>query len=142
TEIGLLLSAQAMRIVAKASQGQPRRAEQILQGLRRHFATQSTRQLSVEEVRAYLLEAGMDEVGLDKLQVEWLRRLNRLGRAALETLANLLGVDTNFARSQVEPGVVKLDYVRIDRTGRCLTMAGKRWVREWKQKRRGKHEVP
>jgi Holliday junction DNA helicase RuvB len=133
TEIGLLLSPQAMQFVAKASQGQPRRAEQLLQGLRRHFATQSSRQLSVEDVRSYLVKAGMDEAGLDRLQVRWLRELGRRCHASLETLANLLGVDAIFARSQIEPGLIKLGYVHIGRTGRCLTkvVAVKADRREW-----------
>jgi Holliday junction resolvasome RuvABC ATP-dependent DNA helicase subunit len=141
SRIGLVLSAQAARIVAQASQGQPRRAEHILLALRRHFAAQPSGVLGVDEVRAYLAEADMDQAGLDKLQVAWLRQLGRLGRASLETLANLLGIDSDFARTQVEPGLLKLGYVRIGGTGRCLTPAGKAWLKKWLKKRRPKRET-
>jgi Holliday junction resolvasome RuvABC ATP-dependent DNA helicase subunit len=139
TEIGLLLTAQAMRIVAKASQGQPRRAKQILGGIYLHFHRQGQSQLGIDEVRGYLSEAGMDEAGLDREQLDYLRQLARRGRASLETLANLLGVDPPYARSQIEPGLVKIGYLRIDKAGRCLAKAGKQWVQARKQKRRERH---
>jgi Holliday junction DNA helicase RuvB len=136
SQLSLLLSPQALSFVARASQGQPRRAEQILKGLQRHFATDRTRQLGLDDVRAYSAQAGIEEAGLDRLQVAWVRKLNALGHGSLETLANLVGVDAAFARTQVEAGLVKLGFVRIGRTGRCLTPAGKQWVRQWKRRRR------
>jgi Holliday junction resolvasome RuvABC ATP-dependent DNA helicase subunit len=135
SQLDLLLSPQGMRAVAGASQGQPRRAKQHLEGLRRAFHS-STGQLSVENVRHYLKSAGVDAAGLDRLQREYLRKLRRLGTASLDTLANLVGVDAAYARGQVEPGLVALGFLRISQSGRRLTPAGREWARRGKTSRK------
>jgi Holliday junction DNA helicase RuvB len=130
TNLKLLVSPQALRAVANASQGQPRQAGIILKGLRRHFcvaAGDAGKQLSGGDVRKFLRSEGRDARGLDDRQRKYVEKLFRLERASLETLASLLGSDAEDTRAFVEAGLVKLDFVRIEKTGRRLTPAGVAW---------------
>jgi Holliday junction DNA helicase RuvB len=150
TELEMLVSPQALSLIARAAQGRPRRANHILRGLRRRFyaAIAEKSQLSNADVRKYLAEAGMDAQGLDDPQQKYLRWLRKLDRASLNTLASLLGSDAEQVRDEVEVGLIKLGFVRIAQDGRTLTDAGNAWVeadlarREaLRLKRRDKEEV-
>jgi Holliday junction resolvasome RuvABC ATP-dependent DNA helicase subunit len=58
--LDVLLSPQAARIIAEHADGIPRRAEQLLASLRRHFPNAGATQLGVADVRLYLADAGYD----------------------------------------------------------------------------------
>jgi Holliday junction resolvasome RuvABC ATP-dependent DNA helicase subunit len=135
----LSLSPQAMGRIAVVSQGQPRRVEQMLRGMRRHFyADMKSRQLSVDDVRRFLADAGIDARGLDAQQQLYLRKLAKLRAASLATLANLLGSDPDDVANYVEPGLIKLGYVRIGQAGRELTQVGCEWVRQYRAQRKAR----
>jgi len=135
----LSLSPHAMGRIAVVSQGQPRRLVQVLRGLRRHYhADMKSRQLSIDDVRKFLADAGIDALGLDTQQQLYLRKLGKLGAASLATLANLLGSDADDVADHVEPGLIKLGYVRICQAGRELTQAGCKWVRQYRAQRKAR----
>jgi Holliday junction resolvasome RuvABC ATP-dependent DNA helicase subunit len=82
------------------------------------------KQLGVPEVRLYLRAAGYDERGLGPIEQRYLAALSAQGTASLETLAQYLGVDAPFVRSQVEPPLIWRGLVQIVPAGRRLTRAG------------------
>jgi Holliday junction resolvasome RuvABC ATP-dependent DNA helicase subunit len=147
---GMHLTGQALRLVARSAQGRPRRVRDLLRGLRRHCyeAVRNKQKLGNTEVCRYLASAGMDRQGLDAAQQKYLRKLYRRGRASLNTMAGLLGFDSVHVRDEVEPGLLKLDFLNILNHGRILTDAGKAWARndrarrqERKQRRQEKKGV-
>ena len=140
SDLGVLVSPQALNRLAKAAQGQPRRALQLLRGMRLHYYADLTRQLSTEHVRRFLAEAGSDEQGLDAQQQRYLRKLYRLKSASLATLASLLGSDADDVADYVEPGLIKLDYIRKCQAGRKLTQAGREWVRRDRAQRQARRQ--
>jgi Holliday junction DNA helicase RuvB len=130
SERGLLLSTQAMGVLARASQAQPRRAVNYLMGMRREYAAQLQRQFTADDVRKYLQSAGTDELGISPEQQTYMTKLQKLGKASLATLAGLLGSDAGYVQSEIEPGLVKLDFVHKSTSGRVLTQGGRQWVQQ------------
>jgi Holliday junction resolvasome RuvABC ATP-dependent DNA helicase subunit len=139
SRLGLTVSPQAMRSLARAAQGQPRRINQYLKGLQRHFADAAGRMLRRQDVRAYLHSAGLDHLGLDAHQQGYIEELRSRGRASLGSLARQLGVDVPFVLSHIEPGLLRLRLVDIGSQGRRLTREGRDWVRA-ARKRRAKRD--
>jgi Holliday junction DNA helicase RuvB len=127
--LGMEISRQALLAVARASQGQPRRARNLLIGIRREFHASKNQQRSERDVHHYLRGAGMDALGLDDRQRSYIAKLRKLGHASLERLASLIGSDPEDTRKYIETGLVHLDFVRVDGKGRRLTLASKKWWR-------------
>jgi Holliday junction DNA helicase RuvB len=127
TDLRVLLTAQAVGTIARVAQGTPRRVRHLVTQLRRHYAGMREA-LGVDEIRQYLHQAGVcRRTGIDRQQRQYLRQLGKRGRAAIETLARLMGVDADYIRDQIEPGLLRLDLLEIGRTGRALTQAGQLW---------------
>jgi Holliday junction resolvasome RuvABC ATP-dependent DNA helicase subunit len=128
--LGLLITAQGLGVLADASQGQPRRALQLLKGLRREHSGDPQREIRKEDVCNYLNAADIDRLGITPDQRLYLVHLDRLGSASLADLAAVVGADEDYVARRLEPGLVKLDFIRKGRFGRKLTPAGWDWVRE------------
>ncbi len=124
TAIGVLLSAHAARLVARVSNGLPRRARDHVRALRRYFPDAERSQLGVPKVEAYLKDKEITQDGLTKAEIRYLRFLHEEGRASIETVAAMLGVDPEYVRTQVEQPLFYRKFVRIGVGGRSLTTAG------------------
>lgn len=125
--IGLQLSPQAARVIAEASHGLPRRAEHHLMKLRLHFPA-ADRPLGRAEVSEYLRSFELDESGLGRLGRRYLVTLREMGSASLESLARILGTDTDYVKKQVECVLLRRGLIGIDSSGRKLTTKGREWV--------------
>jgi Holliday junction DNA helicase RuvB len=136
SRLGLTISPQAMRTLARAAQGQPRRINQYLKGVQRHFADDADRTLRSQDVRGYLRLARLDHLGLDAHQQRYMEELRSRGKASLGSLARQLGVDAPFVQSHIEPGLLRLRFVDIGPQGRRLTRDGRDWVRDRVRARR------
>jgi Holliday junction resolvasome RuvABC ATP-dependent DNA helicase subunit len=140
SDLGVLVSPQALKRLAKAAQWQPRRALHLLRGMRLHYHADLSHQLSTEDVRRFLVEAGTDEQGLDAQQQRYLRKLYRLKSASLATLASLLGSDAEDVADYVEPGLIKLDFIRKCQVGRKLTQTGREWAKLDRAQRKARRQ--
>jgi len=128
TNMNLLLSPQAARLVAEVSAGLPRQAKHYLRNLRLFFADSESRQLGVKDVHDFLEASGVDSSGLGPLERRYLNELRQCGTASLETLALLVGVDTVYLKRRVEANLVRRGLVQILPTGRRLTPLGQIWT--------------
>jgi Holliday junction resolvasome RuvABC ATP-dependent DNA helicase subunit len=128
TGLGLLISTQGLGVLTAASQGQPRRALQLLKGLRRQHSGDRQREITKQDVCKYLRAADIGKLGVSPEQRLYLNHLRKLGSASLATLAALVGADEDYVLRVLEPGLVKLEFIRVGRFGRKLTPAGEDWV--------------
>jgi Holliday junction resolvasome RuvABC ATP-dependent DNA helicase subunit len=128
TGLGLLVSRQGLGVLADASQGQPRKALQLLKGLRRQHAGDRQREITKQDALKYLRAADIGRLGITPEQRLYLGHLHRLGSASLATLAALVGADEDYVARRLEPGLVKLDFIRKGTCGRTLTPAGEDWA--------------
>jgi Holliday junction resolvasome RuvABC ATP-dependent DNA helicase subunit len=128
SQIGLLLTPQAARAVAKAAVGLPRRVEHLLRCLCRDFPSAGQKQIGLERVRRFLRRVGIDQLGLAEFDRKYLLQLARFGRASLQSLALAIGTDINFVKSQIEPVLSRLNFINIGSGGRTLSNEGKMWI--------------
>lgn len=131
TDLDILISPQAARLIAQVSGGLPRKAKHHLQNLRRQIPGAEKRQIGVPQVARFLREFGVDQKGLAEQEKTYLSHLQDAGSASLESLAFCLGLDTRFVRSQIEPLLIQQHrLVVIGPGGRRLTLAGKQWIEQ------------
>ena len=121
---GVLLSPQAARLVARVSNGLPRRARDYVRSLRRYFPNSERTQLGVPQVEAWLADKGVSCDGLTAAEFRYMRFLREEERASIETIAAVLGVDAEYVRVHVEQPLLYRKLVRIGGSGRTLTKAG------------------
>jgi holliday junction DNA helicase RuvB len=129
SQVNVLLSPQAARLVAESSSGLPRRAKQLLHGLRLFHPHSRDRQLELSEVREFLDARGCDATGLNQMECRYLEAVARLGAGSLESIAQALGSDHAFVRRQIEPALLRRGLVRIKPAGRQLTDSGREWAK-------------
>lgn len=120
----VLLSPQAARLVARVSNGLPRRARDYVRSLRRYFPDSERAQLGVPQVEAWLADKGISCDGLTAAEFRYMRFLREEERASIETIAAVLGVDAEYVRVHVEQPLLYRKLVRIGGSGRSLTKAG------------------
>jgi Holliday junction DNA helicase RuvB len=120
----VLLSPQAARLVARVSNGLPRRARDYVRSLRRYFPDSEGSQLGLPQLEEYLRANGVTDGGLTRAEIRYLRFLREEERASLDTLAASLGVDAAYVREEVEQPLLYRGLVRIGGSGRALTNAG------------------
>jgi holliday junction DNA helicase RuvB len=128
TDMNLLLSPQAARLIAKVSAGLPRRVRHHLQNLQNHFPDSDDHQLSVPQVREFLAAFDIDDKGLGVQERQYLSYLHAAGSASVETLALYLGLDCEFVRHQIEPLLLRERFLKIGSGGRQLTHVGEAWI--------------
>jgi Holliday junction DNA helicase RuvB len=128
SQIGILLSPQGAKLIAEATGGLPRRARHFLANLRYYYADSGARELGKREILEYFEAAGVDATGLGPQEVSYLRVLDRLGTASLESIALALGDDPDFVRRRVEPTLVRRGLAEITLSGRRLTQPGRLWI--------------
>jgi len=124
----LLFSAQAANMIAKVSDGLPRKAKQHLELIRFHFPKVEERQIGKEEVQKYLKVFGIDRHGFGKPERQYLRELGKLTQASLEMMALLLGCDQPHVKAQIEALLIKKGFICITKSGRMLTEEGRKWL--------------
>lgn len=129
TDLNLLISPQAANHFARVSWGLPRKAKYLLQNLRRHFLDAENRQIGMADVREFLLAFGIDLRGLGKTERDYLRFLNRVKKASLDSLASHVGYDGDYVRYQIEPILRRAGLIIIGTGGRKLTDKGQDYVK-------------
>jgi Holliday junction DNA helicase RuvB len=128
-ELGILLSLQAVTRIAQAARGVPRKARQILEGLRTCIPDLTVEVTKVAANRHLSEIQGIDQDNLNRDDRAYLAVLDRQGGfVSLESLAMQIGLDFNQVRRDVELYVLKQGWVTIDHRGRSLTVAGKLFV--------------
>lgn len=124
SDLNLLISPQAAKLIAQVSAGLPRRAKHHLENLRRHLSECREQQISQRMVRQFLVEFGIDDDGLGERELEYLSYLAEVGSASLESLALYLGLDSVFVRQQIEPVLQRQRLIVIGSGGRKLSRRG------------------
>lgn len=125
----LSLTPQAAGLLAERCQGSPREARKLVVGL---GDWQADRQVFTrEDVDRYFRSRGISRHGLTPAQQQYLTLLHeaRNGRSTLERIVTLLGLDQAFVRRNIEPFLLALRAIDIDRE-RVLTERGKEIVHE------------
>ncbi len=128
--LGLIISPDGLREVAKRSKGTPRIVNSnLLWYIQQYAIYHSLKCLYPKEVCAALDEFGVDELGLNDRDRFYLEKLNLFNRpTGLRPLADAM-TDTPNALRDIEPFLVECGLVALTQRGREITDAGKKHLK-------------
>jgi Holliday junction DNA helicase RuvB len=124
--------------IAQRSRGTPRIANNILKRVRDYSVVLKVDKTTPEFTDKIILEKlRTDELGLRPLDYRYLRTLNRAPASiGVQTIASTINEEVETVEDFIEPFLLSLGFIQRERTGRCLTEAGDKFIagkgRMWK----------
>jgi len=116
---------QAMEMLAGRARGTPRIANRLLRRCRDWAQVKSDGKLTIDAVEAALKLEGIDPLGLDELDRQFLRTIIDIykgGPVGVETIAATLGEETDTLVDVIEPYLLQSGLLARTRRGRLATM--------------------
>ena len=115
----------AMEMLAGRARGTPRIANRLLRRCRDWAQVKSDGKLTMDAVEAALKLEGIDPLGLDELDRQFLRTIIDIykgGPVGVETIAATLGEETDTLVDVIEPFLLQSGLLARTRRGRLATM--------------------
>lgn len=131
TELAMILSPQAAKLLARTSRRIPRIVGQRLRLLRDFYGTRPRAEFGIKRVRRFLNSLGVNDNGLGRPDRHYLAVALEQGDAgvSLRTLAARLEIDSDSVYRDIEPYLMRLGFLAIQPRGRVLTAAGAEYAR-------------
>lgn len=108
--------------IAKRSRGTPRIALRILKRVRDFADVKNNKNIDIDITKFSLDRLGVNEVGLDELDIRFLEVLIESKKAiGLNTIASILGEDDGTIEYVVEPYLIANGYIQKSSKGRIAT---------------------
>lgn len=126
--LGNKIDEKAAYEIAIRSRGTPRIANRLLRRVRDYLTYQNKKVISLELAQYALNRIGVDEIGLDQIDLAYLTNLiSRFngGPVGIETLASSFGEDPDTLEEVVEPFLISLGLINRTPRGREITSDGK-----------------
>jgi Holliday junction DNA helicase RuvB len=117
--------ADALEMLAARARGTPRIANRLLRRCRDFAQVKAQGRLTVEVVQQGLKLEGIDELGMDELDRQFLRVIidtYKGGPVGIETVAATLGEETDTLVDVVEPFLLQIGLLARTRRGRLATI--------------------
>ncbi len=111
--------------IARRSRGTPRIANRLLRRVRDYAQVKSDGKINAEIARQALTIEGIDELGLDQLDRDYLTVLIcefNGGPAGLEAIAAMVQEDARTLEEMVEPFLLQIGFIRRTHQGRVATV--------------------
>lgn len=118
---------EALRTIARRSRGTPRIANRLLRRVRDYAQVKGSGRIELSIVDEALALEGVDHMGLDELDRQYLRVIGttyRGGPVGLEAVAASMGEDAGALEGVVEPYLLQIGHLARTRRGRQLTHNG------------------
>ena len=118
---------EALRTIARRSRGTPRIANRLLRRVRDYAQVKGSGRIEERIVDEALALEGVDHMGLDELDRNYLRVIGttyRGGPVGLEAVAASMGEDAGALEGVVEPYLLQIGHLARTRRGRQLTHNG------------------
>lgn len=126
-KLGVQLSREGARQIARRARGTPRVALRLLRRLRDFAEVEGGGVLGVEIVERGLEALGINREGLEELDLRFLEILARSrGPVGIGTLAAILGEEVGTLEEVVEPYLLAEGYIEKTPKGRVITGKGRR----------------
>jgi Holliday junction DNA helicase RuvB len=126
--LGLVIAERpALETIAARSRGTPRIANRLLRRVRDYAQVHNRGTVTAGVVESALKMEGVDAMGLDDLDRQYLRIIGTTyqgGPVGLEAVAATMNEDAGTLEAVVEPYLLQLGYIARMRRGRMLTAAG------------------
>lgn len=114
----------ALGLIAARSRGTPRIANRLLRRVRDFAQVRGTGRIDPETVERSLRLEGVDHLGLDELDRQYLRTIGttyRGGPVGLEAIAATMNEEAGTLEDVVEPYLLQVGFLARTRRGRMLT---------------------
>lgn len=131
--LDLKLDNDAALLLANCSRGIPRVANRLLKRVSDYCLVNSDTVAGVSHVKETLSILGLDELGLNRLDLDVLKVLmNNFsgGPVGLSTLSAYMHEDRDTLSEVVEPFLLKLGFLQRSHRGRIVTDAGKKYLKQ------------
>jgi len=118
------MTGDALAMIAGRSRGTPRVANRLLRRVRDYAQMRRDGQLDADTVEQALQLEGVDELGLDEIDRQYLRTIAEVyrgGPVGLEAVAATLNEDAGTLEDMVEPYLLQIGFLARTRRGRQLT---------------------
>lgn len=137
----VLLSRQALGVLAHASCGNPRNALKLLRSLRHIGSAQEVKlELKKSDVLRMLRLEGIRPDGLTTEHFKYMKALFQRQNLGLRALSFAVGVDLTEISRGVEPYLISEELVVVERAGRRLTEKGRAYLEGIQQELRNGEE--
>jgi holliday junction DNA helicase RuvB len=121
----------ALKLIADRSRGTPRIANRLLRRVRDYSQVKAAGELNINIVQQALAMEGVDPLGLDELDRQYLRIIGTTykgGPCGVEAIAATMSEDAGTLEDVVEPFLLQLGFLARTRRGRMLTAAGAKHI--------------
>lgn len=132
TKKGKSLTETAALAIAKRSRGVPRNCNTFIKRLDDKATVKSIDIIDEEFVNEFFKINGIDENGLYKIDLQYMRTIyEKFGNkpVGIDNLASCLSEGKNIIESQVEPYLLYLGLIQITSSGRMLTTSGLDYIK-------------
>jgi holliday junction DNA helicase RuvB len=129
--LGLALTPEGAREIARRSRGTPRVAGRLMRRVRDFALIDGAAEVGADAADAALRRLGVDKNGLDAMDRRYLQYLARNcggGPAGVETLAAALGDQRDVLEDVIEPYMIQQGFLQRTQRGRMLTLQGWRYL--------------
>ncbi len=123
-KLNVQLNEDAAQEIAKRARGTPRIANNRFLWVRDFAMSKSDGRVTLDLAKRALAMMGIDEVGLDRQDRRYLETLIRVfngGPAGVEAIAHTMSVSADTLEDEVEPFLLRSEYVIRTQRGRCAT---------------------
>jgi Holliday junction DNA helicase RuvB len=111
----------AIREIACRTRGTPRIALRLLRRIRDFVEAEDDKKITYEIADSALSKLGIDKMGLNKLDMDYLRFLfNTSGPVGFDTISIALSEDAGNIEETAEPYLIKISFVKRTPRGRVL----------------------
>jgi Holliday junction DNA helicase RuvB len=124
-KLNVELHTDAATEIAKRSRGTPRVANSRLLWVRDYAMSKGDGRVTIDISHRALDMLGIDEIGLDRQDRRYLETLIRVfqgGPAGLEAIAHTMSVSSDTLEDEVEPFLLRSEFIIRTQRGRCATM--------------------
>ncbi|MEQ1829655.1 MAG: Holliday junction branch migration DNA helicase RuvB [Pirellula sp.] len=118
------LAQDAAEEIAKRARGTPRIANNRFLWVRDYAMSRSDGRVTLDSTHRALNMMGIDHIGLDKQDRRYLETLIRVfhgGPAGIEAIAHTMSVSSDTLEDEVEPFLLRSEYLIRTQRGRCAT---------------------
>ena len=129
-KLEMKVSYEVVDVISVRSRGTPRIANNIMKRLRDYAQVMNLDTLTPEFViQIILTKLRTDELGLKPLDYRYLRILKGCPESiGVQTIASTINEDVATVEEFIEPYLLSLGFIQRERTGRCLTEAGQKFI--------------
>lgn len=122
--LNLPIEDDACKLIAKCCRSTPRLAVNLLVNSRDYMTVRQGQKITVGDVKQTLHNLGINDLGLNELDLEYLKTLKQYKKMGLASLASCLNEDKITLEEEIEPYLMKLRFITRLASGRTLTKKG------------------